>query len=1239
MSGVRFISIVMAIGASFLWGGFVVNTWYKNGLQKNAKLESPSQEHLAKNTDLTVSTKKATQKKQEEKIVAVDETLQHADALALAASEEFNIASEKINKLMAPDDENHLSAKERIAERNKTKTDKTETNKEPIKLAMAKEQPADQKQKPKKTAPKSKPVWVVPDGATPQYTIKPIKKVAPVKEVAASKTIKEKPVWVVPDGVTPEYDEFTAIKVGSIPWQIPTANDPIEVNPVKAKINEIATGVKDSASVAAEKVSEKLSSIANEVKETIEGDSKWVVPTGAQPSYKERDYVKDEGAPIWSVPDGITPSYAHRDEPIEKIKSDPANKTVLAKLKHKLANKKMAVAETTPPQEIIKNKIENRLGDGDVQGDGEPTSRRPQINQDKDGTRLASDQKIVSKLNEDNQSKKINQDTHKSATENKNDKSEKTRLADAKNAKPMVDDNPKSAKQDKEKSLNKTKDNAKSTETKVASKTKETVKSKPVWVVPTGADPQVSVVAKLERGLESVKQAAEDAGTKIAQKVTSLGSNVKEAVASTKKWEVPTGKNWNDGEPNKELSFEKTKQTQQDNTVTKEVAKELALKKADAKPKAEQTAQKIAKQDTAEKALAEKKAYKPSKDAQARNQEEEVSKQVSKDNAMPLPIKKQIILAALPKKKDAQIPEAKTVIEAPAAKKGIEEKREIFVSSKMNPIGEEVKVAAKEGEESGEKKTITPKKVYNRILEIIDEVKNGKNNKKADPNKVSGLDKARFAALKVLMVDNVNYKFTDIKKGEGEIKINGRSQSGSKLALYIGEHLYLGNVVANDKGEWSFEKSLYLPQGAHVVQAQQMSKSGLVLAKKTMPLKQTIAARPPKGYEPGIGIDLGDKALKVMKDKLKEEDLPKRKLASKEPASSDKTIDKDAAIKDLKAKDQKAKKVAKAEQKPEHVKKETKLKEAPLIKEAALKIKPEEKTGKPEKAGKQDKASKDEQAQKTIYVVQRGDTVKKIAKKLYGDSDRYNEIVRLNPNLPKNNMIHPNQKLIISAKGEGLDKGGLDEKDVALAAKETKTKETKVAKLENKNADKVKPKEEGKTKEANTIPVPKQNITTYTVRQGDTLTKIAQKIYGEASRYKEIFKLNPKLKKNGLIHPKQRLIVQATGASDKKQKSVKVAALKTKQELKKAHNSKKTDAKKSDPEKAGQQAKTTKEPDSAAGAEFYKVKSGDNLWTIAKKVYGNGAQFNQIIKLNPQLVKNPKLIQPNVKLRVRSAAS
>ena len=51
----------------------------------------------------------------------------------------------------------------------------------------------------------------------------------------------------------------------------------------------------------------------------------------------------------------------------------------------------------------------------------------------------------------------------------------------------------------------------------------------------------------------------------------------------------------------------------------------------------------------------------------------------------------------------------------------------------------------------------------------------------------------------------------------------------------------------------------------------------------------------------------------------------------------------------------------------------------------------------------------------------------------------------------------------------------------------------------------------------------------------------------------------------------------------------------------------------------------TKAPESSSG-KTYTVKDGDSLWNIAKRFYGNGAQYNKIYSANTDIIKNPNLI-------------
>jgi len=49
----------------------------------------------------------------------------------------------------------------------------------------------------------------------------------------------------------------------------------------------------------------------------------------------------------------------------------------------------------------------------------------------------------------------------------------------------------------------------------------------------------------------------------------------------------------------------------------------------------------------------------------------------------------------------------------------------------------------------------------------------------------------------------------------------------------------------------------------------------------------------------------------------------------------------------------------------------------------------------------------------------------------------------------------------------------------------------------------------------------------------------------------------------------------------------------------------------------------------AGGGSSYTVKKGDNLWTLAKKYYGSGADYTKIYEANKDTIgKNPNLIYP-----------
>ena len=53
---------------------------------------------------------------------------------------------------------------------------------------------------------------------------------------------------------------------------------------------------------------------------------------------------------------------------------------------------------------------------------------------------------------------------------------------------------------------------------------------------------------------------------------------------------------------------------------------------------------------------------------------------------------------------------------------------------------------------------------------------------------------------------------------------------------------------------------------------------------------------------------------------------------------------------------------------------------------------------------------------------------------------------------------------------------------------------------------------------------------------------------------------------------------------------------------------------------------TPRETSGKPTAKTYTVKSGDCLWTIAKKYYGNGAQYTKIYNANKDKISNPNII-------------
>lgn len=58
----------------------------------------------------------------------------------------------------------------------------------------------------------------------------------------------------------------------------------------------------------------------------------------------------------------------------------------------------------------------------------------------------------------------------------------------------------------------------------------------------------------------------------------------------------------------------------------------------------------------------------------------------------------------------------------------------------------------------------------------------------------------------------------------------------------------------------------------------------------------------------------------------------------------------------------------------------------------------------------------------------------------------------------------------------------------------------------------------------------------------------------------------------------------------------------------------------------------TPSPAPAVTKKTYTIVSGDTLWGIAKRYYGNGALYTKIYEANKSIIKNPNLIYPGQKV-------
>jgi nucleoid-associated protein YgaU len=133
------------------------------------------------------------------------------------------------------------------------------------------------------------------------------------------------------------------------------------------------------------------------------------------------------------------------------------------------------------------------------------------------------------------------------------------------------------------------------------------------------------------------------------------------------------------------------------------------------------------------------------------------------------------------------------------------------------------------------------------------------------------------------------------------------------------------------------------------------------------------------------------------------------------------------------------------------------------------------------------------------YVVQKGDSLARIAAEKLGSEKRWNEILTLNPGLEPRNLGVGKTIHLPDASGTSLAKA---------TAKKEPASDKKIAGLSKPDAKKA-------TKEtAKETSSPKSSTSVYVVQKGDHMTTIAQKVLGDARRWKEIVAANPGIDPN-----------------------------------------------------------------------------------------------------------------------------
>lgn len=148
-------------------------------------------------------------------------------------------------------------------------------------------------------------------------------------------------------------------------------------------------------------------------------------------------------------------------------------------------------------------------------------------------------------------------------------------------------------------------------------------------------------------------------------------------------------------------------------------------------------------------------------------------------------------------------------------------------------------------------------------------------------------------------------------------------------------------------------------------------------------------------------------------------------------------------------------------------------------------------------------------ANQNAYVVQAGDTLPKIAMKVYGDPNRWQDLMVIN-NIENGNRIFVGQRLIISSEDSSVAGYELPE---PVRVEREPTQVSSVADFDDNQHDYDEYEEPSISADAVDANASYYGQTggSYTIQRGDTLGAISKRILGSSQRWREIADANPGL--------------------------------------------------------------------------------------------------------------------------------